>query len=305
MAVSHALRFYLQHYPRSDGFFRGLVDADGVALNDDVVLYDQAFALLGLAAAYAAVGDEPLRVRAQNLLTTLRSHLGHPLGGFLEGDPSLPHLTTNSHMHLLEAALAWLELTNDPLWRELAEEIVELARTRFRVADDILIREFFVGDWQPAADAAGAIIDPGHQFEWAWLFMRWSRTANDPTLKSEALALIDRAEMRGVASERGVAVNSIAVDGSILDPRARLWLQTERFKAAFSAARLTGSARYWDTAVQVAQLLLKYLDAPVRGLWRDTMNVDGTFVDEPAPASSFYHLVCAISELDSTCEGTR
>jgi mannose-6-phosphate isomerase len=28
------------------------------------------------------------------------------------------------------------------------------------------------------------------------------------------------------------------------------------------------------------------------------MNPDGTLVEEPAPASSFYHIVCAIAEMD-------
>ncbi len=34
------------------------------------------------------------------------------------------------------------------------------------------------------------------------------------------------------------------------------------------------------------------------GLWRDKMMADGTFVEEAAPASSFYHIVCAIYELE-------
>jgi mannose/cellobiose epimerase-like protein (N-acyl-D-glucosamine 2-epimerase family) len=304
-AVAHALEFYLQHYQRTDGLFRTLVDAEGTVLREDAVLYDQAFALLGLAAAFATLGDEHLRVRARDLLATLRSRLAHPFGGFLEGSASPPHLTTNSHMHLFEAALAWLESTNDPLWRALAEEIANLASTRFRAGDDIPIREFFVGDWQPATGPAGAIVEPGHQFEWAWLLMRWNRYTGDPALKATALALIDKAEAQGVARERGVVVNSIGVDGSILDPRARLWPQTERLKAACRAARLTGSARHWATAAQAAQVLRRYLDTPVHGLWRDVLNVDGTFVDEPAPASSFYHLVSAITELNSTCEEIR
>ena len=53
-------------------------------------------------------------------------------------------------------------------------------------------------------------------------------------------------------------------------------------------------------AAAAARGLLKYLDTPLRGLWRDKMNVDGTFVEEPAPASSFYHIVCAIAELEHT-----
>jgi mannose/cellobiose epimerase-like protein (N-acyl-D-glucosamine 2-epimerase family) len=33
------------------------------------------------------------------------------------------------------------------------------------------------------------------------------------------------------------------------------------------------------------------------GLWRDRRGADGQFIDEPSPASSFYHIVLALSEL--------
>jgi len=45
--------------------------------------------------------------------------------------------------------------------------------------------------------------------------------------------------------------------------------------------------------------LQKYLATDVPGLWRDRMNPDGSFVEEPAPASSFYHIVGAILDLDA------
>ncbi|HEX6866534.1 MAG TPA: AGE family epimerase/isomerase [Caulobacteraceae bacterium] len=40
------------------------------------------------------------------------------------------------------------------------------------------------------------------------------------------------------------------------------------------------------------------METPVPGLWRDRMKADGSFIDEPAPASSFYHIVGAILDLD-------
>jgi mannose/cellobiose epimerase-like protein (N-acyl-D-glucosamine 2-epimerase family) len=36
----------------------------------------------------------------------------------------------------------------------------------------------------------------------------------------------------------------------------------------------------------------------VTGLWRDKYQPDETFVEEPAPASSFYHIVLSILEMD-------
>jgi hypothetical protein len=64
-------------------------------------------------------------------LARINATLCNSHGGFEESaPPSLP-LLANSHMHLLEACLEWMDRDNDRAWSELAEEIVELALRRF------------------------------------------------------------------------------------------------------------------------------------------------------------------------------
>jgi mannose-6-phosphate isomerase len=48
--------------------------------------------------------------------------------------------------------------------------------------------------------------------------------------------------------------------------------------------------------------LWRYLETPTPGLWRDKLEEDGRFVEEPAPASSFYHLMAAIRQLEATAD---
>jgi mannose-6-phosphate isomerase len=43
----------------------------------------------------------------------------------------------------------------------------------------------------------------------------------------------------------------------------------------------------------------RYLKTPIAGLWYDRIDVTGRIVDEPAPASTFYHLVVAVAELSA------
>lgn len=50
-------------------------------------------------------------------------------------------------------------------------------------------------------------------------------------------------------------------------------------------------------ALAAANGLWRYLQTPAAGVWYDKLRPDGSFVDEPAPASSFYHIMCAIAEL--------
>ena len=153
------------------------------------------------------------------------------------------------------------------------------------------MREYFDGDWKAVAGIDGRIVEPGHQFEWAWLLLRWAKIAGREDAAQAARRMIAIGEGPGVDRARGVAMNQLLDDMSVHDAQARLWPQTERIKAHVLAGNNDGVAAGTDG-------LFKYFDTPVRGLWRDRLNADGSFVQEPAPASSFYHIVCAILEVD-------
>ena len=216
--------------------------------------------------------------------------------GFESGVPPSPTLQSNPHMHLFEAALAGCEVCSESSLWKLANEIAELALSKFIDPVSGALREFFDADWRPAAGLEGRIVEPGHQFEWAWLLLRWGGPKN-ARARAAALKLIEVGERYGVRN--GLALNSLLDDFSPHDAGARLWPQTERLKAASLAARLTGEAKYFSMAAAAADGLLRYLDCPIPGLWRDRIDADGRVVDEPAPASSFYHLVAAISEISA------
>jgi len=71
------------------------------------------------------------------------------------------------------------------------------------------------------------------------------------------------------------------------------------------AAETTGDVIHLSHALEATQALMLYFDTPVRGLWRDRMNVEGAFIEEPVPASSFYHIVGAALALDRLARATR
>jgi mannose/cellobiose epimerase-like protein (N-acyl-D-glucosamine 2-epimerase family) len=296
-AVRQGVQALLAQYRRPDGLYRTLVAPNGAPLVERAVLYDQAFVLLGLAGAHRTLAEEMACDGARELLTRLDATLRNPRCGFEESAPRSLPLLANSHMHLLEACLEWMDRDVDRRWSELAEEIVELALRRFQDPASGFIREFFDGDWSAIPGADADVVEPGHQYEWAWLLLRWSQRVHNPRAFQLALELIDRAEDRGVDPARGVAINALFGDGRTRDARARLWPQTERIKAACLAASRTGQSRYADVAAAATRSLMKYLDTPTPGLWRDTMDEGGAFVEQLVPASSFYHIVSAALQL--------
>lgn len=289
-AVRHGIDFLLSRYRRDDGLYRKSVRADGTPDDDGFDLYDQAFVLLGLERAFTAFNREQrYRDAADALLAQLTSRLRHPIAGFQEDAPPRLPLRSNPHMHLLEALLAWVEAGADDLYRDLSGEIVDLATQRMIDPATGAIGEYFDADWRAMPDASGGVREPGHQFEWAYLLRRADTVlGGDHRAASERLYTFGRDH--GVDPIREVAVFALDAAGSITDPDARLWSQTERLRTALTL----GDERAGDEAFATLQ---RFLDVPVRGLWRDRMRPDGSFVDEPAPASSFYHIVSGLLPL--------
>jgi len=295
--VKHGLDFWSARFQRPDGLFRTLINADGSVADDRAITYDQAFGLLAFNLG-ATLGDwRAIREQqAHDLLQAVLKHTKRPGGGFENGVPTSMPLESNPHMHLFEASLAGCEVASEAsLWKPLADEIAEFALAHFFDRNGIL-HEFFDAEWKFAEGVKGRIVEPGHQFEWAWLLLRW---AGDKHAKARATALklIEVTEANGVRN--GLALQQVLDDFSPHDASARLWPQTERLKAAALAARLTGEAKYFAMAASAADSLQRYLATPIPGLWYDRIDVNDKIVDEPAPTSTFYHLVVAVAEISA------
>jgi len=265
---------FVRHGRRPDGLFASSLDLAGAQTDPEPRLYEHAFVLLALAGLGRVEDAETLRAR----LDAFR----HAAGGFREAgeDP----FQANAHMHLLEAAMTWQAVVGGPAWSGLVEEVVDLALARFIDPGSGALCEFFDNDWRPLAGEAG-LVEPGHQFEWAWLLAQ----RDEPRAQAAARRLFEVGR-RGFDAERGVVANALHADLSVRDPAARLWPQTEHLKAAL----ILGDEA---AALEAANGLAAFLDTPARGVWHERMRADGGFVEEPSPATSLYHLYLAIREL--------
>ena len=265
-------------------------------------LYDQAFVLFGLA---AAADVDPRREMLIDLAARLRNRMlhgwKHPIGGFEESAPPTTPLKANPHMHMLEASLAWAAVSDeDGRWARLADEIVELCLERFLDPDNGALREFFDANWGRLDGQGLDVVEPGHQFEWAWLLIRWGVSRDRKDAISAARRLISLAETFGVSSQ-GLAVNELEPDLDVRVGRHRLWPQTERIKAfvalGWIAETEAESTFAREKVEDAARGLLRFLEHPVAGAWWEHLEVDGTPAPEPVRASSLYHITCAISEM--------
>lgn len=283
-AVAHGLEALTTQYLRQDGLYRSLASPAGEVMDDGATLYDQAFVLLALAAAEAA-GLGSREPQALALLDRIEATFRAPKG-FRE-NARHPY-QSNALMHLFEASLAWSETGRDERWRQLARELADLAMTHLIDPTNGFIREVFDANWSPTTGPDACRVEPGHQFEWAWLLNRHDALFADAAAHAAAKRLF-AIGLKGVHPSSGAAVNALDDEMKVLDGNARLWPQTEYLRAALTFNDAS--------ALPAAQMVARYLNNPAPGLWRDELLPDGTFRAGPSPASTLYHLVSAIGVL--------
>ena len=294
-----AIQILLDRGRRTDGLFIHTFSEAGSPLDIRADLYDHAFVLFCLAHAGDALKRPELFEVAGRTMDLIERHWRHPAGGFLEGEIDTGARRQNPHMHLLEAAQALWQFSGHSRWKHLIEEISALCASRFIDNKSGALTEFFSEDWRRVAGGEGEIVEPGHCFEWAWLLERLTRSNLGSWIHlSDRLIQFSRAH--GIPDNRDAVVNEILLDGTVRDGGLRVWPQTECLKAAMARFERTKDAGEANQAVLAFGRLRRHLDTPVHGLWRERQSAEGTWLKQPSPASTFYHIVCALSELVRT-----
>ena len=286
-----------------EGMVYAVLSPTGEVVRAEFDFYDHAFTLLAYASAYKVrPHDSNLKARGKFIRDYIVSHYRHPDRGFEESIPRSLPLKANPHMHMFEACLAWIDAGGDKVWHDLASEIAELCLDKFLHPVTGALREFFDGEWNVIKGEAGRIVEPGHQFEWAWLMIRWYQLEGDERFLTAAKRLIEIGEAHGTDQVRGVSVNEVWDDFKPKDSKARLWPQTERMKAYSAlhsvATHPSDAAMAIEKAIEACDGLKLYFKTEIEGLYSDKMNEDGSLVVESAPTSSLYHIICAIDEIN-------
>lgn len=287
-----------------DGFLYAVLSPKAEVVRSAFDFYDHAFALLAYASAFKVrPNDLGLKHTAETMRDYMMRTYAHPVRGFEESVPRSLPLKANPHMHFFEACLAWVEAGGDEKWFEAAKMIANLCVDKFLSPKTGALREFFDGDWNIMPDDSGRILEPGHQFEWAWLLLRFAELTGEARFIPYALRMIEISETYGTDPKRGVSFNELWDDFSHKDFNARLWPQTERIKAYAQLYRMSDDGvqktNSLSKAIDACRGLELYLQTPMAGLWFDRMDADGNLLNDSAPASSLYHIICAIDEFSN------
>lgn len=308
-AARAGAEFLLAHALRGDGQFVSVVASDGAVLDPTADLYDIAFGLFAMAWWFRLTGDPRAIDVAETSIAHVDRHMRRPSGrGFVAREGDAGPCLQNPHMHLFEALIFLCAFTGRTAPRDMADEL-------FALAEDVLVdpasgalAETFDATGDAAATGA-ARIEPGHQYEWAWLLNRYGALAGQPRAPALADRLFAFARQHGHDPETGLIVDAVDGHGRVIAGDFRIWPNLEYLKALVSLReRGDGRADWCDAEIErTAQRVSRWFlrprpDGPAvalpDGFWIDYLN-GGSMTPrcDHVPASTLYHITCAYSEL--------
>jgi mannose/cellobiose epimerase-like protein (N-acyl-D-glucosamine 2-epimerase family) len=266
---------------------------DGAVLDPKRDTYDHSFVLLALATVYALDRDAQVRAEIDSLLSFMDSQLRSPHGGFLEGlPPSLPR-RQNPQMHLFEAMIAAFDATHDLAFQNRAGDFYALFLGSLYDKRTGVLGEYFEEDFSKIEPVS---VEPGHQAEWVWLLKGFERITGCPTARPRAELM--QAALRYRDGATGCLVDEGDAAGNIRRHTRRLWPQTEIAKAWIAQAEAGEAGAADEARAALRRLERYYLSHPVAGGWYDQFDRDGKSLVATIPASSFYHVLCAVAEAE-------
>lgn len=286
--------YLLRKARRDDGGFVRRLTRQGAVKDATPDLYDIAFALFASAWRYRLSGDEDVRRVAGDTLAFVREHMRGPNAGFWQWLPPTGPRLQNPHMHLTEACIAAFESFGEEIYLDQARELVGLFRSR--LFDGHTLGERFDDHWARIVGDAGRRLEPGHAFEWAWILGKYQALTGEEVaeIAGELVAFGERA---GVNAKTGAVYDEVRDDGLPLIASSRSWPNTERIKAHLALFDSTREDPTEPVAATTHLLFDKYLNTEIRGLWMDQLDGDGKPIAKAVPASIFYHLFLAFSEI--------
>jgi mannose-6-phosphate isomerase len=301
-AVEAGARVLLERCIRSDGGTIHALGPDGQPADQRRDLYDLAFVVLALAEASIALGGRAeFTQAAERLVSWADDNWRHAAGGYLEGEISTtPPRRQNPHMHTFEALLSLFEATGDAEHLARADRIATLVSEKFFDQRTGALREYFDDSWNAFTASDGDIGEPGHHLEWSWLLHRY-RALGGRNMRDLAERLRVHAEIYGVAAD-GAIFDEVAVNGMPRTTSSRFWPHTERVKGNLARFEVTGDPRAAAAAMQALDMVWRYCDTETPGLWRDRRQPNGVYAEIDARASSFYHVMMALTELIRVAE---
>lgn len=261
-------------------------------------LYAHAFVLFALAHLIRLSPERGFREALDKTLGFLDAAFADPnQGGFWDCLPRQDvYRRQNPHMHLLEAYLALAEVVDRDAQLARAKPLVDLAYRAFMDRARGTIREVFDEMWRVHPAPGQGSVEPGHQFEWAWL-LRVHEELSGSNHAEVVGRLVGNALATGLDAPKGRIVDETGEDGLVRRRSSRSWPHLEALKS-LSVETQAGS----DYRLEIGNLLARvrhvYCKPELNGGWVDHVDERDEPLSAFVPASTLYHVSYAVGEVE-------
>lgn len=301
--AGHFAALKRDYYVPETGGWRFSIHEDGTPADTTYDLYTLSFVIFALAHYFRATQDAEAKQLAVATLEFIDKNFRvDGWAGYCEAlDETLKPLPKmrrqNPHMHLLEACLFATDIWDEPIFNDIADQMVALFLIYFYDVDKKSLCEWFNDDLTPHAEK-GHIVEPGHYYEWVWLLKKHARLSQEPELYDViCFKLLDWANTYGWDSEFGGIYDELDTGGAVVSETKRIWPFTEAIKANALMLKdhpLIKKERKQRIADMIEILRDKYIEE--RGFWTERLKRDLSPATDYMPGTTPYHVYFGIME---------
>lgn len=286
--ATHAYQFLTQHmFDEQYGGLYWMLDYTGKVIDDRKHVYAHSFGIYALSEYYRASDDTTALQYAVQLfeLVEEKGFNTYNQAYMEEFDRTwrqMPNemlseqgldaaITTNTHLHILEAYTNLYRVWPDERLKRKLEHVLALFYKRIYVPEKRDLQVFFDEQWQSLIDYESY----GHDIEASWLI--------DDTLR--VLTFYDEAyDQMVIDIAYNIADKALAKDGAVvnekvngqLDETRIWWVQAEAIVGFVNAYSRTGDVRFIDIACGVWRYIKDYIvDDREGGEWYSSVEPDG------------------------------
>jgi len=302
--VDEAFASMVRDFHRPDGRDGWVfsVAHDGTVMDGTRDLYAHAFVLLGVASYVNAGGGKAALAVADETLAFIDGNLQAPGGGYFDALPRPGAMRRqNPHMHMLEGLLSLWVSSGERRYLTRAEKIFELFAAHFFQPDHGVLGEYYDDRLVRIAGVTGDIVEPGHHYEWVWL-LRWFERESGRAVGPYADALYRHADTHGYDHD-GLVMDELLRDGRPHKHSHRTWPITEAIKANIAEAALGRAGAVERVIALTDRLHERFFVQAAPGGWMDRLDQRGDPATDFMPASTLYHVLCMLDELDRFASG--
>jgi len=281
------------------GFFWS-IHANGTPHQTRKQVYGQAFAIYALSSYHRATGNNDAlatAIETFHLLETRTRDLEHR--GYIEAlghnwtpiddvrlsliDLNAPK-SQNTHLHIMEAYTALLEVWPDPALKKSLVDLMEVMLEAILDDTGCHLGLFFTKDWKPFNDT----ISYGHDIEAAWLLTQAAERLGDKFLLERIRQIavkIAEATLRGAIDEDGALFYEGNPREGVINSNKEWWPQAEAIVGFLNAYQISGDERFLETAYRVWDFIETRLIDHEYGEWYRATDRTGSVIASEAKVS--------------------